>query len=76
MSEAFKAGKYHAETDRPSNLSFYTKGTFAWFDYLEGQQAGYNELLWSERRHGMILKAEEYEAKRDAVKAILKEAGR
>lgn len=75
-SEAYRAGYYHATIDRPSNLEFYTKGTFGWFDYLEGQWAGYNERYWSERRFGLILDAEALEAKRDAIKAILKEAGR
>ncbi len=71
MSDAFRAGFYHAETGRPSNLAIYTRGTFAWYDYLEGQAAGFNERYWYHVRvTENLIMAEEFKAKRDAVKAL------
>jgi hypothetical protein len=76
MSDAYRAGKYHAEAGLPSNLDFYTPHTFAWFDYLEGLRAGHNEVYWSEHRHGDPLKAKVALAMRESVKEILEKAGR
>jgi hypothetical protein len=75
MSDAYRAGKYHAETDKPSNLSFYTPGTFGWYDYLRGLEAGYNEQMWFETRvRKNEARAKVYEVLRDAAKSLLAEA--
>lgn len=77
MSDAYRAGKYHAETNQRSNLDFYTPHTFAWFDYLEGQATGFNEQVWY---HTRCSKDEDcvklFESKLAEVKAKLKAAGR
>jgi len=80
MSDAYRAGKYHAETLQPSLLANYTRFTFGYVDYLEGQRAGYNELFWSAQKldgnKPSAHIAAHYLARRDHIKAILADAGR
>ncbi len=77
MSEAYRAGKWHAESDHPSNLTFYAPRTFAWFDYLEGQRTGFNErVFYASRCLKDEAEAAKYQALLDQVKADLKAAGR
>jgi len=80
MSDAFRAGKYHAETQQPSLLANYTRFTFGYYDYLEGQSAGFNELYWSAQKLDGDKPSAHIAAywlpQRDRIKAILVDAGR
>ena len=77
MSDAYRAGKYHAETDQPSNLAFYPRFTFAYHDYLEGQSAGFNEQYWYHVKCSKnAAKAARYLAERERVKQMQADARR